>query len=71
MRVLGTTGKKMSGRLPYFFLTIYFGSLGILLTSVLFIYLITYINTETLHIISMVLQKGVSWCSDTLTYLDI
>ena len=55
--------REMSERLPYIFLTIYFGSLGLLLIHVFFMYLITYINMETLHIIDMVLQKGVSWCS--------
>jgi len=68
MRVLNEILNRMQDRLPYIFLTIYFGSLGILFIYVFLLYIMNYINRDTLHIVYTVCQECLSWCN-THTYI--
>ena len=61
MRMLQSIRK--SGRLPYIFLTIYMGSLGVLLLCVLFLYIYSYTNMATYHSICEFFYRCASWCS--------
>ena len=54
---------RKSGRLPYIFLALYMGSLGVLLLCVLFLYMQNYANMYTYHSICEFFCTCASWYS--------